>query len=122
MVRTMSSPRWIRRISDRRSAVKHLSDQQKKDAMRAMWTGRTVRDAETARLVVDECQDTAAKVPVWIWLILGVVGATFAAANGDWVFFGFFLIFGAGPSSYILWMRRRALVANLPIAEGSAES
>ena len=101
--------------------MKHLSDQQKKDAMRAMWTGRTLRDPETARLVVDECPDTAAKVPVWIWLILGVLAATFAAANGDWGIFGFFLIVGAGPSSYILWMRRRALVANLPIAEGSAE-
>ncbi len=89
--------------------------------MRAMWTGRTVGDPETARLVVDECQDTAAKVPVWIWLIVGVLAATSAAAIGDWVYFGFFLIVGAGPPSYILWMRRRALVANLPIAEGSSE-
>ena len=89
--------------------------------MRAMWTGRTVRDPETARLVVDECQDTAAKVPVWIWLILGVLAATIAAANRDWVLFGFLLIVGAGPPSYILWMRRRALVANLPIADRLAE-
>ncbi len=87
--------------------------------MRAMWTGSTVRDPETARLVVDECQDTAAKVPVWIWLILGLMAAVVVAANGSWVLVGFILIIGVGPPSYILWMRRRALAANLPIAVSS---
>jgi hypothetical protein len=86
--------------------------------MRAMWTGSATRDPESARAVVEECQDAAAKVPMWIWLTFGLGGVALAASIGDWAWVGFFVVAFVGPASYVLWMRRRALAANLPVSEG----